>query len=431
VVITNQVLLSSLEEILKDRDTKEWVETIASESARLNYPKHVAEYLLYRKITIKRLITNFRKDQIKETKKVQEFVNFMLKKLAASTVANYVSAIKSRIKYDGIQLTRDIRIPNRHLHPTIATEVVPTKEQIISLLRNAKPSSQVIITLIGFLGVRFNVIGDLRISDFPEMSVSEKKIIFEKIPTRVKIRAVLSKNKKELLSKNKKEYQTFLIEFGCMILKNWLELRMRQGEQLDSDSLIIPVDHEDASLRIRANIIARRLYTVFNKINYTSRPYSIKDFFATALLNSGIQQNYQTFFMGHTGPMQNEYSVRRQQPAEQIEFMRKLFKEKIGPHLIPQENHSQVAVKDAFRKFAKEMGLEIKDEASTDETIEEIARVYGAAKENLSRRGKTPKTRQKRISEKELDSYLDKGWELHNVLPSGDLVIKNHHDKTT
>jgi len=142
------------------------------------------------------------------------------------------------------------------------------------------------------------------------------------------------------------------------------------------------------------------------------------------LLNSGIQQNYQTFFMGHTGPMQNEYSVRRQQPAEQIEFMRKLFKEKIEPHLVPQENHSQVAVKDAFRKFAKEMGLEVKEEASTDETIEEIARVYGAAKENLSRRGKTQKTRQKRISEKELDSYLDKGWELHNVLPSGDLVIR-------
>lgn len=420
MVKPNQALLSNLEEILKDRDTKEWVETIASESARINYPKHVAEYLLYRKIKIKRLITNFNKDQIKETKKVQEFVNFMLKKLAASTVANYASAIKSRIKYDGIQLTRDIRIPNRHLHPTIATEVVPTKEQIISFLRNAKPSSQVIIALIAFLGVRFNVIGDLRISDFPEMSISDKKIIFEKMPTRVKIRAVLSKNKKE--------YQTFLIEFGCMILKNWLELRLREDEQLDSDSLIVPTVHvENASLRRRANIVARRLYTVFNKINYTSRPYSIKDFFATALLNSGIEQNYQTFFMGHTGPMQNEYSVRRQQPAEQIEIMRKLFKEKIEPHLVPQENHSQVAVKDAFRKFAKEMGLEVKDEASTDETIEEIAKIYGAAKENLSRRGKTQKTRQKRISEKELDSYLDKGWELHNVLPSGDLVIKNHH----
>jgi len=43
-------------------------------------------------------------------------------------------------------------IPNRHLHPTVAKEVVPTKDQIIAFLRNAKPSSQVIIALIAFLG---------------------------------------------------------------------------------------------------------------------------------------------------------------------------------------------------------------------------------------------------------------------------------------
>jgi len=385
VVKANLQLLEKLDEILKDNDTKEWVDSLSSESTRMNYPKHLSEYLLYRQISIKTMIKNFKKDKIKEAKKVQQFVNHRLDYLTASTVANYVSAIKNRLEYEGIQLTKRIRIPNRHLHPTVAKEVVPTKDQIITFLRNAKPASQVIITLIAFVGVRFNVIGDLRISDFPEMRIFDKKVIFEKIPTRVKIRAILSKNKKE--------YQTFLIEFGCMIVKNWLELRLRRGEQLDSNSLIVPTDCETASLRQRANIIARRLYTVFNKINYSSRPYSLKDFYATALLNSGIQQNYQTFFMGHTGPMQNEYSVRRQQPAEQIEFMRKLFKEKIEPHLVPQENHSQVAVKDAFRKFAKEMGLEIKDEASTDETIEEIAKIYGAAKENLSRRGKTQKNK--------------------------------------
>ncbi len=112
------------------------------------------------------MIKNFKKDKIKEAKKVQQFVNHRLEHLTASTVANYVSAIKNRLEYDGIQLTKKIRIPNRHLHPTVAKEVVPTKEQIISFLRNAKPSSQVIVALIAFLGVRFNVIGDLRISDF-------------------------------------------------------------------------------------------------------------------------------------------------------------------------------------------------------------------------------------------------------------------------
>lgn len=54
-------------EILKDPDTKEWTETIDSESARINYQKHLAEYLLYRKSTVQNLIKNFKKDENKET----------------------------------------------------------------------------------------------------------------------------------------------------------------------------------------------------------------------------------------------------------------------------------------------------------------------------------------------------------------------------
>ena len=201
-----------VEEILQDPDTVNWIETIGSESARINYIKHLAEYLLYRKSTISELIANFKKDENNEIKNVQSFVNQMLKRLASGTVANYVSAIKSRMQYDGIPFTRNVKIPNRTYHPTVENEVVPTKDQIISFLRNGKHGTQVIVSLIAFLGVRFKVIADIRIKDFPEMRITDNEVIFEKIPTRVKVR-------KEL-SKNGKGYQTFLIEAGCMMLKN-------------------------------------------------------------------------------------------------------------------------------------------------------------------------------------------------------------------
>lgn len=403
-------------EILKDPDTKEWVDTINSESGRINYRKHLAEYLLYQKSTIQNLIANFKKDENKEIKNIQAFANQMLKRLAPGTVANYVAAIKNRMQYDGIPFTRNIKIPNRTHHPTVENEVVPTKDQIIAFLRNAKPATQVIISLLAFLGIRFKVIADIRIKDLPEMRITDEKIIFEKIPTRVKVR-------KEL-SKNGKEYQTFLIETGCMILKNSLEIRIKKGEQLNSESLLVPTECENTTVRQRAKAVARRLTTVFDKVKYDSRPYSLKNFFATALMNSGLEQNWQTFFMGHNGPIQNTYSVQRQQPAEQIEKMRKIFKEKIGPHLIPQENHSQIAVNDAFKKFAKEMGLEVKDETTADEAISEIAKIYTAAKNDLKNRLKTV-IKQKRIAEKDLDDYLQNGWELHSTLPGGDLVVKN------
>ncbi len=403
-------------EILNDPDTKEWIETINSESARINYQKHLAEYLLYRKLTVQNLIKNFKKDENKEIKNVQAFANEMLRRLAPGTVANYVAAIKNRMQYDGIPFTRNIKIPNRTSHPTVEDEVVPTKDQIITFLRNAKHTTQVIISLIAFLGVRFTVIADLRVKDFPEMRITDNEVIFEQIPTRVKVR-------KEL-SKNGKEYQTFLIDTGCMIIKNSLEIRMKKGEVLNSESLLVSTECQNTTVRQRAKAVSRRLNTVFDKVKYDSRPYSLKNFFATALMNSGLEQNWQTFFMGHTGPVQNTYSVQRQQPAEQIEQMRKTFKEKIEPHLVPQESNVDASVRKEFKKFAKAMGVEVSDDAGSDETIEDIALLYKSALDDISKREKTQKPSQKRISEKDLDFYLDKGWELHNVLPSGDIVVK-------
>ncbi len=414
----NPDIQDKVEEILKDPDTKDWVETIGSESAKINYQKHLAEYLIYRKSTVQNLVKNFKKDENKEIKSVQSFVNEMLKRLAPGTVANYVSAVKSRMQYDGIPFTRSVKIPNRTHHPTVENEVVPTKDQIISFLRNGKHATQVIVSLIAFTGFRFNVIADLRVKDFPEMRITENNdVVFEKIPTIIKVR-------KEL-SKNGKAYQTFLIDTGCMIIKNSLEVRMKKGEHLDSESLIVPTECERTTLRQRAKAISRRLNTVFAKVEYGSRPYSLKNFFATALLNSGLEQNLQTFYMGHTGPVQNVYSVQRQQPTEQVEKMRKLFKEKIEPNLIPQESSVDASVRKGFKKFAKAMGIEVSDDANSDETMEEIALLYKSALNDISRREDKPKIRQKRITEEELDEYLENGWELHSTLQNGDLVVKN------
>jgi len=411
----NLEIKSGVEVLLHDQDTKGWHDCLESETTRINYPKHLAEYLLYRKISIKQMIKNFKADQVREAKRLQEFVNLQLKRLAPGSVANYVAAIQNRLEYEGIALVKRIRIPNRHIHPTVAEQTIPTKEQILSYLSHANVRAQAIIALISFLGVRFNVIAGLKLGDFSELKIENSKIKFEKVPTMLKIRGELSKNKLP--------YQTFLIEFGCRILKNYLEFRMREGETLTSDSLVIPTDSQYSSLKKKAAIIARAVDRVFEKLGNTSRPYSLKDFFATALLNSGIQQNHQTFFMGHKGPMQLTYSLRRQLPKEQIEQMRVLFKEKIEPHLIPVENSGEGVVKAAFKKLAQEMGLEVKEEAPMGETISEIAKVYTAAKADLAKRTNT--TKQKTINENQLDKFLEEGWEFVTTLPSGNLIVRS------
>ena len=79
-------------------------------------------------------------------------------------------------------------------------------------------------------------------------------------------------------------------------------------------------------------------------------------------------------------------------------------------------------VKGAFKRLATEIGLEVKEETPMEDTISEIAKVYKAAMEDLAKRSNNSK--QKMIEEDKLDKYLEEGWELVNVLPSGKLVIK-------
>ena len=141
-MLNNHDLDNKVKELQKDRDTTEWLVTIGSESAKINYLKHLAEYLLYRNISIKTLIENFEKDkktQKTETKKVQEFINHLQERIAASSAANYNSAIKSRLKSEGIDFVTEIKIPDRHVHKNIEKETTPTSEQVNSLIRNAKP----------------------------------------------------------------------------------------------------------------------------------------------------------------------------------------------------------------------------------------------------------------------------------------------------
>ncbi len=322
----NPIIAAEIEKLKLDSNTVSWQKGLTSETTKRIYPRNIAEYLLYRKISISQLINRVKRNPMSERQELQKFVDNQLELgRNAGYIAIYVAAIQSRLRYDELSFKNRIIIPGSHDRPTIANETVPTKDQIMSLLDHANLRAKCAIIFIGFLGLRFKAIAGLKIFDFPEINISDNKISFTKTPTLIKIR-------KEL-SKNKKPYMVFLIEIGCNIVKDWLEFRIRQGEKLDSDSYILPVETDKDSYKKGASI-SKIIDRTLEKLGSKTRPYSLKNFFATALLNSSIEQNYQSFFLGHNGPMQLTYSLRRQLSVEQIEEMRQIFKEKIEPQLL-------------------------------------------------------------------------------------------------
>jgi hypothetical protein len=92
---------------------------------------------------------------------------------------------------------------------------------------------------MAFSGLRSESIGNylgtdgLRLKDLPEVKIDpvSKTVTFEKIPTMVVVR--------KTLSKARHQYFTFLPQEGCQYLKEYLKLRLRQGEELSPESAVV------------------------------------------------------------------------------------------------------------------------------------------------------------------------------------------------
>jgi len=164
---------------------------------------------------------------------------------AGSYISNTLKPVKSWLEFNGLKLARHIKISGYNLNPTIADERVPTKQELARILRHLDRRGQAIAAFLAFAGLRIESIGNydatdgLTIKDLPEMKIQGSTIKFENVPTIVKIRATVSKTK--LL------YFTFLGSEGCTYLKEYLESRILQGEQLTPETPVISHNEKRAN----------------------------------------------------------------------------------------------------------------------------------------------------------------------------------------
>src|SRR5690606_11722837 len=136
-------------------------------------------------------------------------------------------------------ITQRIKVPRPTGNSKKSLEQSPTPDQFRRVLNTSDPKEKVECTADGYSGLRIETLGDylgkdgLKVKDLPEMEVDNKAktVEFKKIPTMVVVRPNLSKAGHQ--------YFTFAPDEECEYLKDLLERRMRNGENLDPDSPIV------------------------------------------------------------------------------------------------------------------------------------------------------------------------------------------------
>jgi hypothetical protein len=430
------------ERLLEDEHVRRWHRNVARGSpitaeVALRRLSRLSELL---KMSPKGMVESARNDLAK----FQDMLEDMVAELedegrAPGYIEDLMKTIKSWLRYHDITLTRRIKIKNPTATPTIENEQIPSQEELARILRASPPRIRAAIALIAFADLRPQILGNhdgsdgLRIRDLPEMRIEKGQVTFEKKPTMVVVRSSLSKAKHR--------YFTFLSSEGCTYLKEYLEERIRNGEELKPESPLIA--HERSELASKPFMLTRKITHFIRRsmrrAGVHKRPYVLRAYAETQLIiaesKGKISHPYLQFIAGHKGDIESRYSTNKGVlPPEMVEDMRRCYRECepiLGTAAQPLEQTSVVkeAKIEALKSIAKsllgmdltEVKVAMEQKLNRQLTPEEEITLF----ENEIKKWREKKEDPQRIvEEEELETHLSEGWEFVSVLPSGRILVR-------
>jgi hypothetical protein len=346
---------------------------------------------------------------------------------AGSYIKSCMKALKSWLSFNMRDLKVKVKIRGVDDTPTLRDERVPTQQELKRILMCADVRGRVACVLLAHSGCRIEALGNytgtdgLRLRDLPEMGIEGETLVFNKTPPIVVVRRGLSKAGHQ--------YFTFLSEEGCEYLKDYLESRLKEGEELTADSPILTPKVAPKPF-IRSTNIGDMIRAAIRKAGFQWRPYVLRSYFDTQLMlaeSKGlVLRDYRQFWMGHKGDIENRYTTNKcKLPESVIEDMREAYRRSQEYLQTTKPQTSKESLIQEFRRqlllvagFSQEEVGQINIAGLSDEEFQELVsrRLLG------NRSGDCGV--QKVVGLNELEKYLESGWEYVATLPNQKVVVR-------
>ena len=355
-------------------------------------------------------------------------------KFSPNYISSILKGVKSWLSHMDRDIKKKIKITRAGVPVTVRNETIPTQEQLKRILQSADTRERAAVSLMAFSGLRPEVLGDYRrtdgltIADIPDLDITNKKVSFTNIPARIMVR--------EELSKSSKPYFTFLGPEGCSYLTAYLEERLNSSEILTKDSPVIVASK--AALRnrfIRTINISDIIRGPIRGAGFQWRPYVLRGFFDTNLLmaesKTGLPRDYRVFWMGHSGTMEAKYTTDKILPESVNEDMRNAYSKSLKfleteIHGIKEEDLTKQLRETTIMTIEMALGVKFSNKdredlaaMDTEDFQARIREISDKQRESMKSNGFKNRT----ISTRELDDYLDSGYELVSFYPKGDKAI--------
>jgi len=307
-------------------DVKRWINNLNSDSTKRIYAESLLKFSEFTKLSPIQIVEKFKENQKEGEDVLTDFILDLKRERTPKSVGNHLNGVKSWLRHNEIDLKRKINCGNLRETPTLENESAPDQNELSRILKYSDLRGKSAIALIAFAGLRPTASINLKLFDLPDLKILEDGIKFEKTPAQVRVRS--------RYSKNTKAYFTFLSSEGCEYLVEYLKYRVKLGEKLTSESPVLSYSNKSKLKSFTRKGYSKLIKRIFERAGYRARPYVLRAYFDTAIMNSrGINHDVQQFIMGHTGSIEAIYTVNKKLPEWQIENMREQFRESIEPNL--------------------------------------------------------------------------------------------------
>ena len=419
------------QELLRDEDLRRWFENLRAKSVLTATValRNLGHYCELTETTPKEILRKAKSNEKNFRYEFTDFVRKMEKEdKAGSYIARFKKVILSWLKFNDIRLQLTVNISGENETPTIANERIPSREELARILRKATSRGRVAIAIMAFSGLRPESLGDyegtdgLRLGDLKDLHLSDE-IQFEKVPATVMV--------KSKLSKARHQYFSFVGEEGATYIKEYLEERRKQGEELTYESPLLQFDVRGVKKNafLRTTLVTRDIREAIEAAGLKMRPYVLRAYFSTALdiaeSKGLISHPWRQFIMGHKGDIEARYSTNKRLPPDMIEEMRESYRK----CLKYMETRVSEVSEDNARLYLQQQLLsavgyrqeEIDKMNLADLNTEDFQKllrdkVAGAMASNGSK--------QKLVPMSEIEKLLGEGYEFQAVLPNGKAIMK-------
>lgn len=343
------------------------------------------------------------------------------------------AAAASWLEWNGAKFTRRFKIPRVQAVTRTQTWRIPDQAAVGRIFDAGDTRERLATALEAHAGLRPSILGTrdgrqgLQFWMLPEAHLTPEGIVFDHIPTMIRVPAHLSKVKAGC------GFITFLGAEGCAYLAADVQKRIQAGEQLTPESAVLVPTKGDRPF-LATWSVSELIRHPMRRAGVKEPPYILRSYFSNRCMMTNSQDlhpDWREFFMGHTNSISFTYATNKGHlPPDFIEALRRGYEAALehletrngGPRKDPLIDvvRALVMVAGVPEEQAKALNLA---QMSSDDVVA-LVRQYQPNPAPAPVMAGLTKSVQRIIQAGELETAIGGGWRVTMALTDGRFIVE-------